>query len=185
MNKKVKFCPSCSITGNNTIGLQECCGEQDNELISFNKGFLNIEKGEHENQYTICPYCNTPTQDSPITEEEFEIIDEASNSNRQFLEAMIKLKETDIIEYESRMSQFRSQVHQQKVAEKQESSKPKLTCPKCGSSEVTEGTRGFTLTTGFLGSGNFRYVCKRCGNKWKPGSMLETLQRANNNHWDD
>lgn len=53
------------------------------------------------------------------------------------------------------------------------------------SSEVTEGTRGFTLTTGFLGSGNFRYVCKRCGNKWKPGSMLEILQRANNNHWDD
>ena len=62
-------------------------------------------------------------------------------------------------------------------------SKPKedtITCPKCGSSNITEGTRGFTLTTGFVGSGNFRYVCKNCGNKWKPGSMLELLQRANN-----
>ena len=50
---------------------------------------------------------------------------------------------------------------------------PKLTCPKCGSSNITEGTKGFSLTTGFIGSGNFRYVCKNCGNKWKPGSMLE------------
>lgn len=56
----------------------------------------------------------------------------------------------------------------------------KLTCPRCGLTDITEGTRGFTLTTGFLGSGNFRYVCKNCGNKWKPGSVLETLQRANN-----
>ena len=57
---------------------------------------------------------------------------------------------------------------------------PKITCPKCGSTNITEGTRGFTLTTGFVGSGKFRYVCKKCGNKWKPGSMLEILQRANN-----
>ena len=57
---------------------------------------------------------------------------------------------------------------------------PKLTCPKCGSTNITEGTKGFSLMTGFVGSGNFRYVCKECGNKWKPGSMLEILQRANN-----
>lgn len=56
----------------------------------------------------------------------------------------------------------------------------KLTCPKCGSTNITEGTKGFSLMTGFIGSGNFRYVCKKCGNKWKPGSMLEILQRANN-----
>lgn len=62
----------------------------------------------------------------------------------------------------------------------QKSSTPQLTCPKCGSTNITEGTRGFTLTTGFIGSGKFRYVCKDCGNKWKPGSMLEILQRANN-----
>lgn len=59
---------------------------------------------------------------------------------------------------------------------------PKLTCPKCGSTNITEGTRGFSLMTGFIGSGKFRYVCKKCGNKWKPDSMLEALQRANNKH---
>ncbi len=66
-----------------------------------------------------------------------------------------------------------------KVAE-QSGSNNQLTCPKCGSTNITEGTRGFTITTGFVGSGKFRYVCKNCGNKWKPGSMLEILQRANN-----
>ena len=72
---------------------------------------------------------------------------------------------------EKRQAKTQSQVSEPK--------EPKITCPKCGSSNITEGTKGFSLTTGFIGSGNFRYVCKNCGNKWKPGSMLETLQRAN------
>lgn len=66
------------------------------------------------------------------------------------------------------------------VAEQKSNTSNQITCPKCGSTNITEGTRGFTLTTGFIGSGKFRYVCKKCGNKWKPGSMLEILQRGNN-----
>ena len=51
MNKKVKFCPSCNITGNNTNMLKNLFGDDDS-IVNFYKGFLNIEKGEHENQYT-------------------------------------------------------------------------------------------------------------------------------------
>lgn len=96
---------------------------------------------------------------------------------------MIDLKQKDPIEYQLKTSQFKANLSQQESAKQvmeQKSNTPQLTCPKCGSTSITEGTRGFTLTTGFIGSGKFRYVCKDCGNKWKPGSMLEILQRGNN-----
>ncbi len=75
---------------------------------------------------------------------------------------------------------FLLSITQQESSKAQNDNIPKLTCPKCGSTNITEGTKGFSLMTGFIGSGKFRYVCKNCGNKWKPSSMLETLQRANN-----
>ncbi|MEG0956613.1 MAG: hypothetical protein RSC59_07410 [Erysipelotrichaceae bacterium] len=56
-----------------------------------------------------------------------------------------------------------------KVAKAHKSGKP--CCPKCGSEHITAGTRGFTVTTGFLGSGNVRLVCLNCGNKWKPNNL--------------
>ncbi len=173
LEKPLVMCEKCV-----TQNINESC----KGIFSY-QGFYTIVKVPDNMQ---CTKCGNNLTETKLTVEEFKVLSTVSK-NISFILAMIKLKETDIIEYESRMSQFRSQVQQQKVAEKavEEKSKPKLTCPKCGSSEVTEGTRGFTLTTGFLGSGNFRYVCKRCGNKWKPGSMLEILQRANNNHWDD
>ena len=143
--------------------------------------YISLNEDEISKCNNKCPCCGT--ENSYV--EEFILDITGISEDQSFVDAMIKLHDEDPIEYELKMQQFKATKQQQKVAEKQESSKPKLTCPKCGSSEVTEGTRGFTLTTGFLGSGNFRYVCKRCGNKWKPGSMLETLQRANNHHWDE
>lgn len=83
-----------------------------------------------------------------------------------FLEAMISLKQKDIIEYETRMSQFRSQVEQQKVTKAEESNKIK--CPKCNSTSITAGQRGFSIVTGFIGSSKTVNRCANCGYKWKP-----------------
>lgn len=44
----------------------------------------------------------------------------------------------------------------------------KVCCPRCGSESVSAGTRGYTITTGFIGSGKVRVVCLNCGYKWKP-----------------
>lgn len=43
-----------------------------------------------------------------------------------------------------------------------------LTCPKCGSTAVTTGQRGFSIITGFLGSSQTMNRCGNCGYKWKP-----------------
>ena len=43
-----------------------------------------------------------------------------------------------------------------------------LRCPKCKSTAVTTGTRGFSILTGFLGSGKTVNRCGKCGYTWKP-----------------
>lgn len=42
-------------------------------------------------------------------------------------------------------------------------------CPKCNSTNVTTGQRGYSFLTGFLGSNKTVNRCGNCGYKWKPG----------------
>lgn len=44
-------------------------------------------------------------------------------------------------------------------------------CPKCGSTSISATTKGYSLLTGFLGSGKTMNYCKNCGYKWKPGKL--------------
>lgn len=41
-------------------------------------------------------------------------------------------------------------------------------CPKCGSTSITAGQRGYSLLTGFIGSGKTVNRCANCGHRWKP-----------------
>lgn len=43
-----------------------------------------------------------------------------------------------------------------------------LTCPRCGSTAITTGARGYSLITGFIGSGKTVNRCGKCGYSWKP-----------------
>lgn len=42
-------------------------------------------------------------------------------------------------------------------------------CPKCGSTSISTINKGYSILTGFLGSGKPMNVCQNCGHKWKPG----------------
>lgn len=42
-------------------------------------------------------------------------------------------------------------------------------CPKCGSTAITTGQRGYSLITGFWGSNKTMNRCANCGHKWEPG----------------
>lgn len=86
----------------------------------------------------------------------------AISRNAQFIKAMMDLYEKDIIEYELKLSQFKANTAQQEMYD----SKPH--CPKCGSTAIGSTNRGFSLVTGFVGSGSPRNVCQSCGYKWKP-----------------
>ena len=41
-------------------------------------------------------------------------------------------------------------------------------CPKCGSTYVTAGARGYSAVTGFVGSGKTVNRCANCGHTWSP-----------------
>lgn len=41
-------------------------------------------------------------------------------------------------------------------------------CPKCGSTQITTGTRGYSIVWGFVGSGKTMNRCAKCGHRWQP-----------------
>ena len=41
-------------------------------------------------------------------------------------------------------------------------------CPRCGSTSISTGSRGWKWTTGFIGSGKTVNRCANCGHIWEP-----------------
>lgn len=134
-----------------------------------------IKDGIYRNGYidfyidtaTKCPYGH-PIIMTSMPDDDFTILSKISDST-DFYDAMIKLHDDDIIEYELKMSQFRSQVQAKEAEEerkKADESKPR--CPKCGSTSITAGQKGYSILTGFLGSNKTVNRCSNCGHTWKP-----------------
>lgn len=107
-----------------------------------------------------------------LTRDDFRAIGDYSNYNRDFLLAMIDLRKKDVIEFETKMQPFREafkRKQEERERKRQEylADKDKPKCPKCGSTSITAGQRGYTLLTGFIGSGKTINRCAKCGYKWK------------------
>ena len=109
--------------------------------------------------------CNGNLEKINILEKDFDLLCDIS-SDKSFLQAMIDLKEKDPIEYQLKISQFKAQLQQQKSSASQTGST--VRCPRCGSANITAGQRGYSLLTGFVGSGSTVNRCANCGHKWKP-----------------
>ena len=129
--KYLKFCPVCNKTGQNSMDW--CFNEKS---IEFLKGYHIFEPDGGFGK--ICPSCKKGVlEDSIITYEELEIIQDVSDSDRQFLEAMIELKKNDPIEYQLKMSQFKASLKQQESNKKVEEDN-KVHCPYCNSTNVNK-----------------------------------------------
>ncbi len=116
----------------------------------------------------ICPDCQSNLVDIDFPALDLKILEKISDST-DFYDAMIKLHDDDIIEYELKMSQFRSQVEAQEAeAERKKAEDSKPRCPKCGSTSIAAGQKGYSFWTGFLGSNKTVNRCSNCGHTWKP-----------------
>lgn len=146
MNDKIKFCQVC----------------RDNKVPHF-FGYYPVSG--------TCPRCKTEMIEINMSCNDFFVLKHTSE-NVEFYEAMIKLHDEDIIAYEEKMSTFRAndQWYQEKYnpkpEPKEDSNVPK--CPKCGSTSIATGQRGYSFWTGFLGSSKTVNRCANCGHKWKP-----------------
>ncbi|MBD5394380.1 MAG: hypothetical protein HDR71_08930 [Lachnospiraceae bacterium] len=111
--------------------------------------------------------CGGELIDTGISHDELMIIRKISSDNA-FLDAMIELKKTDIIEYNLKMSQFRAQVNQQ--IQQQETNKPK--CPTCGSTNLKKisglSKAGSVAMWGVFAAGRTSktWHCNKCGTEW-------------------
>ena len=43
-----------------------------------------------------------------------------------------------------------------------------IRCPKCRSTQIATGQRGYSMAWGFIGSGSTMNRCANCGHRWKP-----------------
>lgn len=41
-------------------------------------------------------------------------------------------------------------------------------CPKCGSTSISTGSRGYSLAFGFIGANKTVNRCAKCGHRWEP-----------------
>lgn len=144
----LKFCPECK-----KLHLPK------NHVKGWGYIFFGIP-----DDATECKFGH-PIQVLNITVEDYCVWSQISD-NPDFYDAMIKLHNEDIIEYELKMSQFRTQVEQQKALEKQqeiieESSKPK--CPHCNSTNIKKIT-GTERAASVLG---FGILSKKIGKSFK------------------
>lgn len=121
----------------------------------------------------ICPKCKAKLRTTSMTIDDYKIIFAISHDTN-FIQAMMDLKEQDIIEYQLKLSQFKSQVEnkkqereQAKIQKQIEDNTPR--CPKCGSASVTSGARGVNWTWGIIGASKTVNRCGNCGHTWKPG----------------
>lgn len=130
----VKFCPVCNETKQNT----SLCFNNE-RFREFTKGYFYLFEPKEDTK--ICPCCEKGVlEDSPLTFEEFKIIDNVSDSNRQFLEAMIDLKKKDPIEYQLKMSQFKANLKQQEQVQESRVEENTIHCPYCNSTNVKKIT---------------------------------------------
>ncbi len=115
---------------------------------------------------TKCITCGNQLETTILTVDEYSVLESISH-DVNFFDAMIELKEKDIIEYNLKMSQFRSQVEQKKQAE--ENSVPK--CPHCNSTNIKSLSglnRGASIAMFGIFSKkiNKSFECKNCGYTW-------------------
>ena len=143
LDSKVSFCPKC---------FDGCYLSEDHDLST-------------DPEYQNCEFCGGKLMHTQMTAEERFLIMHTSK-DKDFFMAMLKLRDDDIIEYQTKISQFRTQAKADGCYGKEEDkNKPK--CPKCGSTSLATVNKGFSLLTGFLGSGKPMNVCQKCGYKWK------------------
>lgn len=147
MSKYVRYCSNCN-------------KKDPNLEHAINGRYSTYLKEDDYN----CHYCGCKVVDTKILSKDWHILGEISIDHK-FLDSMIKLAESDPIEYQLKLSQFKVQLAQiQKT--KEESNK--IHCPKCNSTAITSGARGVNYFWGLIGASKTVNRCGNCGYTWKP-----------------
>ena len=114
-----------------------------------------------------CPCCHT--QNSFYEEYIMDI--KRISTDESFVDAMIKLKNENPIEYQFKMNQFKTQLQQQEQIKEQQKSNNQPYCPHCKSTNIKPMStlnRGASIAMWGIFSKkiNKSFECKNCGYTW-------------------
>ena len=117
-----------------------------------------------------CPHCSI---DMLQTDELYNFSDYANNKNSITEQIYKKYKVKENPQFNQKRYELRLKEEEERRKKAYEPSTHqfsfnKIKCPKCGSTTVTTGERGFSIVTGFIGAGSTVNRCGNCGYKWKP-----------------
>ena len=151
MNYKVKIC--------------EKCHKNNQKTWIYTSGFDVLADEQKRNK---CIKCNSDLKTTILDVDEYAILEKISN-DVSFFDAMLDLKEKDIIEFNLKISQFKSQVGQQQSVKVQNDTTPK--CPNCSSTNINPISglnRGVSVAMWGIFSKkiNKSYECKNCKYTW-------------------
>lgn len=123
-----------------------------------------------------CEYCNNIVIETNEDPDELFKLRIYKTTKKDFEDKSIQMakkygnNQFEEVAYNDRLIQLR-----QKIQNNRQDSSNRLQqqiipkCPKCGSTAITAGQRGYSLLTGFLGSNKTVNRCANCGHTWKPG----------------
>lgn len=178
-NRKLYLCRKCLIKSKDKIhgfGDYSCSGiiytsPKNNKEYYYG---INFYYDDYDGK---CPCCGEPLEEMKIGLDELYNITDAGSSNPDYVLAMNDLKAKDIIGYTERYNKLINQQHEMEEQKKAEDlarqteierEQNTVRCPKCGSTQITTGQRGYSFLTGFLGSNKTVNRCAACGYSWKP-----------------
>lgn len=141
------------------------CRNKNNQDIFYSGYYSWLDNDCYQ-----CPMknCGHELVNINLSKEEFNVIISISK-NIIFLESMIDLKEKDPIEYQLKMSQFKSQIEQQQSNKLQNDNTPK--CPTCNSTNIKKisglSKAGSVAMWGLLSRKvHKQWHCNQCGSEW-------------------
>lgn len=164
LNKYLYYCPECLGNGKK---INYFIRQSDGEKIYLDRDIINngfIEPGKSSE----CITCKSPLKETNLTIDEWRKIKTVS-TDPDFVFAMEKLKENDIIEFNLKLSQMQSNTPKQEQKSSNTDNTPK--CPTCGSPNIKKisGTKRW-LGTGIFGLASSdigkTMCCNSCGYKW-------------------
>lgn len=117
-----------------------------------------------------CPICGNKLKDIDISTEDYMLIVKIS-SDTKFIQSMIKLHDTDQIEYQLKLNQFKLQQEQSENIKEQQRESSVPHCPHCHSTNIKSISglnRGVSIAMLGIFSKkiNKSFECKDCGYTW-------------------
>lgn len=154
------------LDGGDAIMICPYCGNDNFEISKYGERYGNccdqcaIKIGKNLYAEAICNDCKCGSFSGHVVDKEDGIYIECKKCKSERI-IYKKISDSNILENVS----FELVHNKPKITKHEE---PKIRCPKCSSTSISTGSRGYSLAWGFIGANKTTNRCANCGYSWQP-----------------